>query len=465
MALKINKITKDVDSAGSSRDRADNFTIQDGQKFAIFLCPPSPEMDAFERTEGIPWIGFNQWSEKTGGKNNTANPPIKTPRFALENDMEGNRGLVEHPEIQRFLAAREAIPKDDDGNPDMDAIFERDPIEQFKNGDRKFAKVADPTGYASRLIKKRATLMAVVPWFGFDARGKVFDLPNDQRVPRAYWAPVSVLRDMRKCIEELGDQDPTDPRAAVLFTIERTKTKNRVEYEVRTFIPTMKEPLALDKATRKLIKEGQGEEGDINLLRMVAYQVPVIAELDSELLGSGGQKVQTRGGRSDGRPACFGLEADETDPSCLKCPHRMACGEEMGVEFPQDEPESKKPRPPRRPLVDDDEDDEPAAPPSRQTSRPTGARPPPERPAQTRQTRPPPPADDDDDDGQADQGALDEFESALDEPAPPARGQKPPASPQRSQPPAQKPQTRQTRPAPQDDEDEFERELAQDSRR
>jgi len=133
-------------------------------------------------------------------------------------------------------------------------------------------------------------------------------------------------------IAENGDITQID--SAILVRLGRKGKGMNTKYQVQADTETLKKPLKLDKATKRVIQEAIKQKGPCDLFRVVAGMVKKPSEIEAAIGGikvdSGEDDVPDTGGGGGGTSKpCFGLDYTDDD-ECNACELRKECAEKAG---------------------------------------------------------------------------------------------------------------------------------------
>lgn len=332
MAIDTKRIRDRRERARSRRKS----TTGDLLKFAegetkCLLHPSSRPDDTHPETAGLNFVEV-VLHRNLGGKRN----------MQLCLDVKNNP-ILTHPDLVSFLASRKK-------NPIKLSKQVKCPTCRRIEGGELVGKAAD--------VSKPS-----IQWF-FGFTPMYFRKPDHEFTkmkftPSPYISGVTIFDQATAEIERLAPADPTDLDAATLFIVERVGSDFMdTEYSVKADIESIRKPVKLDKAQRKLLNEAIEPGGHCDLIRVVSNFVKTPGQMEALMAGVAVTDEQEEAENEAERKECFG-ESWSDDDECNACSDSGECKSAMSdgevedheEEAPKEEEakhEKEDPTPPRR---------------------------------------------------------------------------------------------------------------------
>jgi hypothetical protein len=303
MAGKLD-IKKAKKAYEESRQGGEFWTPDEGET-RIYVLPPCRENDSYEPTDGLNYIPVGvHYSVGANEQMVVCLDPQQNP-------------IIKHPFIQEFLKKRGVVVDAEAGCPVCKAIYQ--------------GKMTEAKAAACRFQLRY--VWAVMPWDHARQIGK----PASKLTPApvVYTCGRTVYDGIMKTIYEVGDI--TDFDSAVLVRIEKTGKELKTRYKVQPDIETLRQPVRLDKGTRRIILDAIKEEGDCDLFKVTASMIKGTAQASAVVTGIRTEEEEevpeTSSEESESRKACFGLDCVD-DAECRSCEFKVECAEACGVDVP-----------------------------------------------------------------------------------------------------------------------------------
>lgn len=300
MAVSANKMTQRGQEAKSGRDRVDSFKLEDGDEFIIYLCPDNPDFQMSELTDGQCHLEVDQWvtAYNPGGGHEWQ---IQFPAVSLSDDANGNRELFEHPVMLERLAEKDFIPTDRQGNVDVDAIMEFDPIADLKIGTKLYEGLNIPFADLKGLRRQKGYIFGVVALGRVEvARSGVSThvmFEESECFPQRWYPSANVFKQVAKAFED-AKCDITNPDKAMLLKVSRENTNKKITYDVSLYVPTIQNPMVIPDRLWSLIETEQEPGGTLDLFGAIAAGVKPPDVLQAEILEA--YKPKGKGGNGRG---------------------------------------------------------------------------------------------------------------------------------------------------------------------
>jgi len=299
MALKLDKMKK----AFQDSKRGGEFWSPDEGETRVYLMPPCRPDDTHEPTDGLNYVPVGV--HFSVGKDNS---------MVLCLDHEKNQ-ILNHPFVKEFLAPKGKKLDPNTICPICKALAEG----RFNEEESKEQRF------------NMRFLWGVVP---VDYTRKIGGAPVQLPLtPSPYMTGSMVFDGFMKAIVEVGDI--TDFESAVLVKITKAGNGIGTKYQVSADIESVRKPLKLDKAMKRLILDSIKPEGACDLFKLAANLVKSQKEIEAMITGIKVAEEEAPAEEETGprRKPCYGLDYTE-DVECKECPDVKGCAAACGVEAP-----------------------------------------------------------------------------------------------------------------------------------
>jgi len=329
MALKLDKARK----AYQESKRGGDFWSPDEGETRVYLHPPCREDDTYEPTDGLNYLPL--------GCHYALGADLKSMAVCL--DAERNK-ILNHPFFKEAYRKEKGGKLNlKDGCPICQAIYEGTFGEEERcKGSRyqlRYLWGVTPFDFARRIGGAAVTMSPA---------------------PSPYMTGPTVYDGFMKAIVEVGDV--TDLDQVVLIKIVKTGSGLSTKYQVSPDIETVKAPLRMDKAFKRVVLEAIKPYGECDLFKVAISMVKTHGELTALTSGvklAPEEEEEEVASEGSARPACFGRDYSE-DEECLACGLVTECGEKCAE---KEVAPKAAPKPAGRPVGRPPASDKPKLPP------------------------------------------------------------------------------------------------------
>lgn len=287
MGVNLKKLRERKEEADSKRGNVEYWQIPPGENL-LYVAPPLPGDDLmFIETA----VHYDVGPEK---------------RMVICLDEERNP-VLKDPRVKKLLAGR------DKDISDGCAVCQR-----LDDGDSKAGRESQSRYY-----------FAVVPLKYRKSSTKKWREADDADELRILACGYTIWGGITDAF--INNGDISDPNAAILVVVSREGTGMKTKYTISVDANSVREGgIAMPKSVRALVTNAiqEGESGD--LYRIVANSVRSSAEVAALVDGveledsDDDDDDKGKGGKSK-KPDCFGLDWEDGDAECEKCPHAKPC--------------------------------------------------------------------------------------------------------------------------------------------
>lgn len=326
MGVNLDKMRQAYEDA----QKGDLWTPDEGETL-LYVHPPCRDDDKHEPTEGLCYVPVV--IHYSVGRDNAA---------VMCLDRKENT-LLDHPVIVEMLKKRGVQLGEKLECPVDKAIFKG----QIAGDDAKDSRAQE------------RWLWGVTPIsFSRKFGGTHTKLPPE---PTPYMCGWKVFSAIMAAFSECGDI--TDPDSAVLFKLQRKGTGLMTKYDgCGADLATVKSPMRLDKATRRLVREAMQPEGDCDLFAIAASFAKSEAEAQAAVTGirvvtDEPDEPEPKADGDATSKGCFGKDCVDDD-ECRACEDKAKCAAECKVPVPGGGEVPSKPAEPEAKAADKDAADD-----------------------------------------------------------------------------------------------------------